>query len=172
MVNTTRGVLNTHKSFLFGAGAESQCCLRLQMCAKNVEKMDLFGASDPYCIFYLASGHGKDKTYSEIYRSEVIQNTLNPVWKTVVKSVREFCDNDYDRRIRVKMLDWSGGGNTGEVEQQREDNGAVNGCFKNVNWMLMLVFYFFCVCALFLSSATIRPTGTWPASTISSAPST
>jgi hypothetical protein len=37
MVNTTKGVLNTDKPFLYGA--PTQCAVRFQMAGKNIEKM-------------------------------------------------------------------------------------------------------------------------------------
>jgi hypothetical protein len=73
--------------------------------------MDLFGKSDPYCIFLLASGHGRGKTYREVHRTEVQEHTLNPQWNCFVQPIFAFCENDYDRRIRVKMFDWDRGTN-------------------------------------------------------------
>ena len=102
MVNTTQGVMNCDKSNLFDS--HTGCRLKIQMVAKNIDKMDTFGKSDPYCIFELADGHGKTKTFKEIHRTEIIQHTLNPQFKAFVKTVSDFCDRDYDRRIRVKMF--------------------------------------------------------------------
>jgi hypothetical protein len=68
--------------------------------------MSCVASADPYCVIHLADGHGKAKTWKEIHRTEVIQHTLNPQFKCFVKTVADFCDRDYDRRIRVKMYDW------------------------------------------------------------------
>jgi len=43
----------------------------------NLEKMDLFGKSDPYYHIYRLVGQKK----VQVYKSEVIKKTLNPEWK-------------------------------------------------------------------------------------------
>jgi len=46
----------------------------------KLEKMDMFGKSDPYFYIYRCVGPKK----VEIYKSEVIKKTLNPEWKEII----------------------------------------------------------------------------------------
>jgi copine 1/2/3 len=46
---------------------------------RNLKKMDLFGKSDPYFYLYRQLPSGQR---AQVYKSEVIDNTLNPQWKT------------------------------------------------------------------------------------------
>jgi Ca2+-dependent lipid-binding protein len=41
--------------------------------ARGVPKADIFGKSDPFCVISVTSTR-------QIFRTKVIQNTLNPVW--------------------------------------------------------------------------------------------
>ena len=51
--------------------------IELQFGADNLDKKDTFGKSDPYFTLSKQTAGGK---FVEIYNSEVIKNTLNPVW--------------------------------------------------------------------------------------------
>ncbi|XP_012937679.1 copine-8 [Aplysia californica] len=68
----------------------------------------LFGKSDPFLTFYRAN---EDNSYTVVHRTEVIKNTLNPNWKTFVILVRNLCNGDYDRSIKVECHDWNASGN-------------------------------------------------------------
>jgi len=103
MVNTTKGVLQCDKRLF---NNRTGCRVQFQMQAKHIPKMDLFGLSDPYCVFELQCGHGASKSWREVFRTEVQDNTLNPVWLPRVLNVHDLCEGEVDRKIRVKMYDY------------------------------------------------------------------
>lgn len=51
------------------------------------------------------------KCHVSLYIFQVIKNTLNPVWKPAEVSVRNLCNGDYDKKLKVCILcmysDWS-----------------------------------------------------------------
>ncbi|KAI3855921.1 hypothetical protein MKX03_027465 [Papaver bracteatum] len=61
--------------------------LQLSLSAKELLDMDVFSKSDPMAIVYAKRGDGK---LEEIGRTEVIMNTLDPVWITKVSTVYQF----------------------------------------------------------------------------------
>ncbi|GFR82321.1 copine-8, partial [Elysia marginata] len=67
----------------------------------------LFGKSDPFLTFYRAN---EDNSYTVVHRTEVIKNTLNPDWKTFNLPVRNLCNGDYERSIKVECHDWEASG--------------------------------------------------------------
>uniref|UniRef100_A0A672SGR0 Copine-5-like n=1 Tax=Sinocyclocheilus grahami TaxID=75366 RepID=A0A672SGR0_SINGR len=40
------------------------------------------------------------------HKTEVVKNTLNPVWQPFTIPVRALCNGDYDRSIKVEVYDW------------------------------------------------------------------
>ncbi|XP_015252677.1 PREDICTED: copine-8-like [Cyprinodon variegatus] len=40
------------------------------------------------------------------HKTEVVKNTLNPVWQAFKIPVRALCNGDYDRTIKVEVYDW------------------------------------------------------------------
>ncbi|KAI3863654.1 hypothetical protein MKW98_031246 [Papaver atlanticum] len=61
--------------------------LQLSLSAKELLDMDVFSKSDPMAIVYAKRGDGK---LEEIGRTEVIMNTLDPVWITKISTVYQF----------------------------------------------------------------------------------
>ncbi|XP_060050620.1 copine-8 isoform X2 [Erinaceus europaeus] len=79
---------------------ELNCCrdaVLMQFCANKLDKKDFFGKSDPFLVFYRSNEDG---------RTEVVKNTLNPVWQAFKISVRALCNGDHDRTIKVEVYDW------------------------------------------------------------------
>ncbi|KAK7102331.1 copine-8-like [Littorina saxatilis] len=72
--------------------------------ATNLDKKDWFGKSDPFLVFHRAN---EDGSYTVVHRTEVIKNTLNPTWHPLTVPVRQLCNGDYDRSIRVEVFDWN-----------------------------------------------------------------
>lgn len=56
------------------------------MRARNVDKMDAIGASDPFLVIHRISATGKPV---EIYKSEVIDDNLNPEWNSFTLPVKD-----------------------------------------------------------------------------------
>ena len=76
---------------------------------KNVEQGILgFGKTDPYLEIY------KQHFYPElgrshwllVHRTEHIDDHLNPVWKEITKTTEELCDGDWDRSLRITLVDF------------------------------------------------------------------
>nr|XP_004558721.1 copine-5 isoform X1 [Maylandia zebra] len=75
----------------------------MQFCANKLDKKDFFGKSDPFMVFYRSN---EDGTFTICHKTEVVKNTLNPVWEPFSIPVRALCNGDYDRTIKVELYDW------------------------------------------------------------------
>uniref|UniRef100_A0A3Q4AFZ4 C2 domain-containing protein n=1 Tax=Mola mola TaxID=94237 RepID=A0A3Q4AFZ4_MOLML len=75
----------------------------MQFCANKLDKKDFFGKSDPFMVFYRSN---EDGTFTICHKTEVVKNTLNPVWQAFSIPVRGLCNGDYDRTIKVEVYDW------------------------------------------------------------------
>uniref|UniRef100_A0A8C9YXS7 Copine Vb n=1 Tax=Sander lucioperca TaxID=283035 RepID=A0A8C9YXS7_SANLU len=75
----------------------------MQFCANKLDKKDFFGKSDPFMVFYRSN---EDGTFTICHKTEVVKNTLNPVWQPFTIPVRALCNGDFDRTIKVEVYDW------------------------------------------------------------------
>uniref|UniRef100_A0A3Q2CXV9 Copine Va n=1 Tax=Cyprinodon variegatus TaxID=28743 RepID=A0A3Q2CXV9_CYPVA len=75
----------------------------MQFCANKLDKKDFFGKSDPFMVFYRSN---EDGTFTICHKTEVVKNTLNPVWEPFSIPVRALCNGDYNRTIKVEVYDW------------------------------------------------------------------
>uniref|UniRef100_A0A3Q4MJ14 Copine Va n=1 Tax=Neolamprologus brichardi TaxID=32507 RepID=A0A3Q4MJ14_NEOBR len=57
----------------------------MQFCANKLDKKDFFGKSDPFMVFYRSN---EDGTFTICHKTEVVKNTLNPVWEPFSIPVR------------------------------------------------------------------------------------
>eukprot|EP00066_Takifugu_rubripes_P001801 XP_003963250.1 PREDICTED: copine-5-like [Takifugu rubripes] len=78
-------------------------CATMQFCANKLDKKDFFGKSDPFMVFYRSN---EDGTFTICHKTEVMKNTLNPVWQAFSIPVRALCNGDYERTIKVEIYDW------------------------------------------------------------------
>uniref|UniRef100_A0AAY4DDT2 C2 domain-containing protein n=1 Tax=Denticeps clupeoides TaxID=299321 RepID=A0AAY4DDT2_9TELE len=90
-------------SEFFSFLAPSQDFATMQFCANKLDKKDFFGKSDPFMVFYRSN---EDGTFTICHKTEVVKNTLNPVWQSFTIPVRGLCNGDYDRTIKVEVYDW------------------------------------------------------------------
>uniref|UniRef100_A0A8C6KZP4 Copine 8 n=1 Tax=Nothobranchius furzeri TaxID=105023 RepID=A0A8C6KZP4_NOTFU len=67
----------------------------MQFCGNKLDKKDFFGKSDPFLVFYRSN---EDGTFTICHKTEVVKNTLNPVWQAFKIPVRALCNGDYDRK--------------------------------------------------------------------------
>ncbi|XP_069489751.1 copine-5 isoform X5 [Ambystoma mexicanum] len=74
----------------------------MQFCANKLDKKDFFGKSDPFMVFYRSN---EDGTFTICHKTEVVKNTLNPVWQSFCIPVRALCNGDYDRLGRPQASD-------------------------------------------------------------------
>uniref|UniRef100_A0A8C2CFT5 Copine VIII n=1 Tax=Cyprinus carpio TaxID=7962 RepID=A0A8C2CFT5_CYPCA len=75
----------------------------MQFCGNKLDKKDFFGKSDPFLVFYRSN---KDGTFTICHKTEVVKNTLDPVWQAFKIPVRALCNGDYDRAIKIEVYDW------------------------------------------------------------------
>ncbi|XP_072540721.1 copine-9-like [Salminus brasiliensis] len=92
-------------TIIFTAEELSNCrdIATMQLCANKLDKKDFFGKSDPFLVFYRSN---EDGTFTICHKTEVIKNTLNPVWQPFTIPVRALCNGDYDRTVKVDVYDW------------------------------------------------------------------
>ncbi|XP_049319113.1 copine-9 isoform X2 [Astyanax mexicanus] len=92
-------------NIVFTAEELSNCrdIATMQLCANKLDKKDFFGKSDPFLVFYRSN---EDGTFTICHKTEVIKNTLNPVWQSFTIPVRALCNGDYDRTVKVDVFDW------------------------------------------------------------------
>nr|XP_033484126.1 copine-9-like [Epinephelus lanceolatus] len=90
---------------IFTAEELSNCrdIATMQLCANKLDKKDFFGKSDPFLVFYRSN---EDGTFTICHKTDVIKNTLNPVWQSFTIPVRALCNGDYDRTVKVDVYDW------------------------------------------------------------------
>ncbi|CAM9798021.1 unnamed protein product [Lampetra planeri] len=81
--------------------------LALQVDARNLDKKDLFGKSDPYLEFFKM---GDDGTWQMVHRTEVIKNNLNPTWRPFSIPLQALCNGDLERDVRVVCYDYDSDG--------------------------------------------------------------
>eukprot|EP00112_Aurelia_sp_Birch-Aquarium-sp1_P019041 Seg4633.1 transcript_id=Seg4633.1/GoldUCD/mRNA.D3Y31 product=Copine-3 protein_id=Seg4633.1/GoldUCD/D3Y31 len=98
----------------------------------KLDKKDFLSKSDPFLEF---SRVGEDGSFTLVHRSEVINNTLNPIWRPFDIPVQKLCNGDLDRTIKVDCYDHDDDGShdligsfTTNVRQMMEANG------KEVSW--------------------------------------
>ncbi|KAL0968628.1 hypothetical protein UPYG_G00269350 [Umbra pygmaea] len=75
----------------------------LQFCGNKLDKKDFFGKSDPFLVFYRSN---EDGSFTICHKTEVVKNTLDPVWQAFKIPVKALCNGDYDRSIKVEVYDW------------------------------------------------------------------
>ncbi|XP_029291831.1 copine-9-like [Cottoperca gobio] len=90
---------------IFTAEELSNCrdIATMQLCANKLDKKDFFGKSDPFLVFYRSN---EDGTFTICHKTEVVKNTLNPVWQSFTIPVRALCNGDFDRTVKVDVYDW------------------------------------------------------------------
>nr|XP_023683087.1 copine-2-like isoform X2 [Paramormyrops kingsleyae]XP_023683088.1 copine-2-like isoform X2 [Paramormyrops kingsleyae]XP_023683089.1 copine-2-like isoform X2 [Paramormyrops kingsleyae] len=81
--------------------------ITLSFCGRKLDKKDFFGKSDPYLEFHK---QGEDGKWMMVHRTEVIKNTLDPVWKSFTMPLISLCNGDVDRSIKVVCYDYDNDG--------------------------------------------------------------
>lgn len=76
--------------------------IELELEAKNLDKKDTFGKSDPFLEFFKQGDDGK---WVLVHRTEVVKNNLNPVWKKFSVPLQTFCSSDLERPLKVDCSD-------------------------------------------------------------------
>lgn len=71
---------------------------------RNLDKKDFFGKSDPFFEISRVNIEN-NRDFTIVYRSEVIQNSLDPSWKSVELDTVSLCNSDPDRTLKVEVFD-------------------------------------------------------------------
>uniref|UniRef100_A0A8B9CT50 Copine-3 n=1 Tax=Anser brachyrhynchus TaxID=132585 RepID=A0A8B9CT50_9AVES len=74
----------------------------LEIEARNLDKKDFLGKSDPFLELYKQGDAGM---WQLVYRSEVIKNNLNPCWRKFSVPLQTFCGADFNKPIKVQCAD-------------------------------------------------------------------
>ncbi|XP_008318940.1 copine-1 isoform X1 [Cynoglossus semilaevis] len=81
--------------------------ITLELEAKNLDKKDTFGKSDPFLEFFKQGDDGK---WHLVHRTEVVKNNLNPCWKKFSVPLQTFCCSDLERPLKVDCSDYDSDG--------------------------------------------------------------
>ncbi|MGH0144725.1 UNVERIFIED_CONTAM: hypothetical protein FKN15_011409 [Acipenser sinensis] len=81
--------------------------ISLSMAGRKLDKKDFFGKSDPYLEFHKQGDDGK---WMLVHRTEVIKNTLDPVWKPFSMPLISLCGRDVDKTIKIMCYDYDNDG--------------------------------------------------------------
>uniref|UniRef100_A0A4W6CME2 Copine-3 n=1 Tax=Lates calcarifer TaxID=8187 RepID=A0A4W6CME2_LATCA len=76
--------------------------IELELEAKNLDKKDTFGKSDPFLEIFKQGDDGK---WQLVHRTEVVKNNLNPCWKKFCVPLQTFCSSDLERPLKVDCSD-------------------------------------------------------------------
>lgn len=87
--------------------SQNTSIVTLQFAADGLDKKDFLGKSDPYLEF---AKQNPDGSFTPVHSTEVIKNSLNPVWKPFTVTSQKLCNNDPDRQIKVTCYDWDSDG--------------------------------------------------------------
>jgi Ca2+-dependent lipid-binding protein len=79
--------------------SENKDYINIQVAGDKLQKMDLFGKSDPYLQFFRVR---EDSTWVQVHQTEVVKTTLNPRWKPFTLTVQALCNGDMKRPILIK----------------------------------------------------------------------
>uniref|UniRef100_A0A8C1BPA6 Copine I n=1 Tax=Cyprinus carpio carpio TaxID=630221 RepID=A0A8C1BPA6_CYPCA len=93
----TLGQVCTEKSITAEEVKDNRAVV-MEVEAKNLDKKDMFGKSDPFLEFFKQEEDGK---WQLVHRTEVIKNNLNPSWKKFMVSLHTFCSGDLNKPIKV-----------------------------------------------------------------------
>ncbi|XP_039618903.1 copine-2 isoform X1 [Polypterus senegalus] len=81
--------------------------ISLTMMGRKLDKKDFFGKSDPYLEFHKQGDDGK---WMLVHRTEVIKNTLDPVWKPFSMPLVSLCDGDVEKPVKIMCYDYDNDG--------------------------------------------------------------
>ncbi|KAG2385825.1 hypothetical protein C9374_002974 [Naegleria lovaniensis] len=76
--------------------------VEIQLAGISLAKMDFFGKSDPF--FIIEKLHNGQ--YINVFQSETIMNTLNPVWKPFRMPLTKLCNGDVMRPLKISVYDY------------------------------------------------------------------
>mmetsp|Transcript_49717 Transcript_49717/g.97235 ORF Transcript_49717/g.97235 Transcript_49717/m.97235 type:complete len:564 (+) Transcript_49717:100-1791(+) len=85
-------------------------------------KDGIFGKSDPFLAVSRVNG---DRSWTTVWRSEVVMDDLSPKFRESQIQLRKLCNGDVDRPLRIEIFDWNRNG----VHQHM---GLVETCVREI----------------------------------------
>lgn len=82
--------------------------VEIQLVGRNLDKMFFFGKADPFVIISKSTETG---SFIPVHKTEVLRNTLKPVWKGFRIPIRTLNNGDYGRELKIECMSynsWSG----------------------------------------------------------------
>lgn len=76
-------------------------------CNNLVNKEGFFSKSDPFLVI---SRLNEDGSYSPVWKSNHIDNTLSPKWKEVIIPMSKLCNSDLHRPLKIEVFDFEKSG--------------------------------------------------------------
>lgn len=74
---------------------------------EKLDKKDFMGKSDPFFrVFRKEEGVVDSHAWTKVYESEVIMNTLDPVWKPMAITNVALCAGNPNTPLRIEVFDW------------------------------------------------------------------
>lgn len=107
------GVLHVHAESLSSTRDNFVTTFSAQ---KLVNKEGFFSKSDP---FLLISRQNEDGRWSVVWRSQHVDNNLNPIWPECKIPIALLCNGDIDRPVKIEIFDFERSGKhvfMGQVE--------------------------------------------------------
>ena len=81
--------------------------VEIHLAAKDLDKKDFFGKSDPFVVISRSSPMVSGKmSFIEVHRTDVVKNTLKPNWKSFTIRLKNLCNGDYEKPIKFDVYDW------------------------------------------------------------------
>ncbi|XP_072306591.1 copine-3-like isoform X2 [Eucyclogobius newberryi] len=77
-----------------------------EISARNLDKKDFFGKSDPFLEFYRETETG----WQLAHRTEVVKHNLNPVWRPFRVSLQSLCNCNVDKSVKIDCYDYNNSG--------------------------------------------------------------
>ncbi|GAB4817389.1 hypothetical protein N2152v2_004435 [Parachlorella kessleri] len=87
--------------------ANTNAVVRLAFSATGLENKDRFSKSDPFLRVLKLRESGD---WVPVLRTEVIDNNLNPAWRPIDVDIRQLCNADESRPLRIEVLDYESNG--------------------------------------------------------------
>lgn len=75
----------------------------VQFRAENLTKLSWFCKNDPFLVIYRSN---EDGSYSVVAKTETVQSTQNPTWKSLIMRATSLCNGDMDRSIKIDCYDY------------------------------------------------------------------
>lgn len=116
----TRGKHSSgHRGSLLVKAEEAKAsseAVRFRFSASSLANMDgMFSKSDPFLVI---SRQREDRTsWTQVFKSETIDNNLNPNWRPFDLPVQQLCNGDYKRPLHLQVFDEDNSGRSQLIGQ-------------------------------------------------------